>query len=84
VAAKACAWVCGALRRLGTAAVDAAKLVMADAAHAYGLVFGLEACVFLAAALLMAERNVATGTVQGRRRAAVVPGALPYAREAVE
>jgi hypothetical protein len=69
---------------LGTAAVDAAKLVMADAAHAYGLVFGLEACVFLAAALLAAERNLSTGTVPVRRRAAVVAGALPYAREAVE
>jgi hypothetical protein len=40
--------------------------------------------VFLAAALLAAERNLATGTVPVRRRAAVVAGALPYAREAVE
>jgi BCD family chlorophyll transporter-like MFS transporter len=81
-ASQAIAFALGGV--LGTAAVDAAKLVMADAAHAYGLVFGLEACVFLAAALLMAGRNVATGTIQGRRPAAVVPGALPYAREAIE
>jgi BCD family chlorophyll transporter-like MFS transporter len=81
-ASQAIAFALGGV--LGTAAVDAAKLVMADAAHAYGLVFGLEACVFLAAALLAAERNLSTGTVPVRRRAAVVAGALPYAREAVE
>ena len=81
-ASQAIAFALGGV--LGTAAVDVAKLVLTDAAHAYGLVFGLEACVFLWAALLASRRDAVVGTAPGRARAAVVPAHLPYAREAAE
>jgi BCD family chlorophyll transporter-like MFS transporter len=81
-ASQAIAFALGGV--LGTAAVDLAKLVVADAAHAYGLVFGLEACVFLWAALLVSRRDAAVGTAHGRARAAVVPAHLPFASGAAE
>jgi BCD family chlorophyll transporter-like MFS transporter len=81
-ASQAIAFALGGV--LGTAAVDVAKLAVTDAAHAYGLVFGLEGCVFLWAALLAGRRDATVGTAQGRARAVVVPAHLPYAREAAE
>jgi BCD family chlorophyll transporter-like MFS transporter len=81
-ASQAIAFALGGV--LGTAAVDIAKLVTTDAAHAYGLVFGLEACVFLWAALLAGQRSPSAGATQERGRVAVVPAHLPYARGAAE
>jgi BCD family chlorophyll transporter-like MFS transporter len=81
-ASQAIAFALGGV--LGTAAVDVARLVTTDAAHAYGLVFGLEACVFLWAALLAGRREMVTGVAPERGRTAVVPTHLPYVREAVE
>jgi MFS transporter, BCD family, chlorophyll transporter len=81
-ASQAIAFALGGV--LGTAAVDIAKLVTTDAAHAYGLVFGLEACVFLWAALLAGQRSPSVGATQERGRTAVVPAHLPYARGAAE
>jgi MFS transporter, BCD family, chlorophyll transporter len=75
-AAQAIAFAAGGV--LGTAAVDLTRQLFPDAAYAYGLVFAIEAVVFLWAAL------IAMDLVSRRRSTPVIAATLPFAREIAE
>ena len=70
-AAQACAFGLGGL--IGALAVDQLRAVVAETAQAFGIVFGVEAALFLIAALIALRLNENMGNAAGR----------PAAREAL-
>jgi MFS transporter, BCD family, chlorophyll transporter len=80
-AAQAIAFAAGGV--LGTAAVDIARQVFPEAAYAYGIVFAVEALVFLWAAVIAGELAHESRAIRSSASPAVA-ASLPYAREMAE